>query len=337
MKKIATLLIFMGFLAAAIMGGIWAKKNLPLPAIITNVLAPAAHDPDAMPYPAQYAKISGLKTYYVTAGQGQPFVFLHGNPTQSYMWRNVLPYVAEVGKIYAFDWPGYGYSEKPYPPLTHQDYDHFLSAFLDDMQLEKVVLVIHDWSSMVAFHYAAQHPERIAGLVFMESLVPPIIPIENYESLGKVGNFFKNVREIENGAEVIVKTNTFVDLMLETGFEKPLSAKAQAIYKEAFKTPQQREVLLRWPNLLPIGGKPTFMHDRVHAYGTWFLNSPEIPKLFLYAEPGLFNKPAFADYYAEHMPEVTSVSIGRGYHYIQEENADRIGKAIAAWAQKNVK
>lgn len=336
MKKIAVLFVFVSILIMAAMGGIWVKKNLPLPAAISGILAPT-HDPDAMPYPARYAEINGIKTYYVTAGEGVPFVFLHGNPTQSYMWRNVLPYVAEVGKAYAFDWPGYGYSAKPYPPLTHEDYDRFLEAFLDHMNLKKVVLVIHDWSSMVAFHYAAHHPERIAGLVFMESLVPPISPIENYEALGKVGNFFKNVREIKNGAEVITKTNTFVDLMLETSFQKPLSEKAQAVYKKAFETPEQREVLLLWPNLLPIGGQPAFMHDRVTAYAKWFLASPQIPKLFLYAEPGLFNKPAFASYYAEHTPEVTSVSVGNGYHYIQEENADRIGKAIADWAVEKLK
>lgn len=339
MKKVVLCTAVITLVGLATAGGYWFARNdnmpqLPVPPAWQTQSAMMA-DRDVMQYPAQYATIDGHKTYYVTAGQGQPFVFLHGSPTQAYLWRNVLPYVAKVGKVFAFDWPGFGHSDKPYPPLGPENYDKILADFIDQVATksadEKVILVIHDWSSMVAFHYAAQHPERIAGIVFMESLVPPIIPIQSFDQLGKPANFFKAARAEEYGYTSIVQNNAFVDLFLQTGTTKPVSKKAEEVYRAPFLEEKNREVLLVWPRALPIAGEPKFMDERVKAYGQWFLNSHDIPKLFLYADPGLFDKPAFAAYYKEHTPEVTSVGIGQGYHYIQEDNADRIGLAIAKW------
>lgn len=300
----------------------------------------AAPSRDVVPYDAKYTTINGHKVYYVSGGtsdDNSAVIFLHGNPTQSFMWRHALPYIEEVSTFYAFDWPGYGHSDKPQPPMDYDGFYKTLSTFIDQQNLEKVVLVIHDFSSMVAFHYAAQNPERIKGIVFMESLVPPIIPIKSTEDLGRVGQFFKNIRNPQFREEMIIEGNGFVELFVQTGTVNGLSPEAEKVYRAPFEEKENRSVLLVFPNLLPINGKPAEMDARTKAYAKWFLNSHDVPKLYLYGDPGLFNKPEFVEYYAKNTPEVTSIKVGNGYHYLPEEYGDMIGQSIAQWYAETFK
>lgn len=348
MKKV-TLPAFVILLVALAAGlGFVVSRTTDLPTVeeftkdlqkANNALEPSDQvSRDVMPYAPQYTEINGHKIYYVSGGtsdDNSAMIFLHGNPTQSYMWRHTLPYVEQVSAFYAFDWPGYGYSDKPSPPLNYEGFYNVLSDFIDQQNLEKVVLVIHDFSSMLAFHYAAQNPERIKGIVFMESLVPPVLPIKSTQDLGRAGQFFQNIRHPDFKQNMIIDGNGFVELFVQTGTVNGLTPEAEKVYRAPFENKQNRHVLLVFPNLLPIGGKPNTMDLRTKAYAKWFLNSHDIPKLFLYGEPGLFNKPALVEYYKKNTPEVTSVNVGKGYHYLPEEHGDAIGQAITQWYTAN--
>ena len=350
MKKIALPFFLFVLLVLAAGFGYVVSRTTDLPSIdeLSTELkeansalhAPKGVGREVMPYEAQYTEVNGHNIYYVSGGtsaDNSAVIFLHGNPTQSYMWRHALPYVEEVSTFYAFDWPGYGQSDKPYPPLGYDDYYNILSSFIDQQNLEKVVLVIHDWSSLVALDYAAQNPDRIKGLVFMESLVPPIIPLKSTQDLGRVGQFFENIRNAQFREEMIIGGNGFVELFVKTGTVNGLSPEAEKVYRAPFEDEENRHVLLVFPNLLPIGGQPAEMDARTKRYAKWFLNSHDVPKLYLYGEPGLFNKPSFVKYYAKNTPEVTSVNVGQGYHYLPEEHGDMIGQSITQWYAQNFK
>ena len=351
MKKIIPALAVV--LVGAAAAGYWLNKNTDLPTL-SDLAQPqidastmpagtntsAVQGSDVMPYEPQYTEVDGHKVYYVSGGtsdDNSAMIFLHGNPTQSYMWRHTLPLIEDVSAFYAFDWPGYGYSDKPNPPLGYDDYYKILSDFIDQQNLEKVILVIHDWSGLVAFHYAAEHPDRIKGIVFMETLVPPIMPMKEYSDLGNVGQFFKNIRDEKFKHDMIIEGNGFVDLFVQTASKDGLTPTEIKVYTQPFADEQNRNVLLVFPNLLPIGGKPEKMDKLVNDYGQWFLNSHDVPKLFLYGNPGLFTPPSFVEYYKEHTPEVDAAEVGMGYHYLPVDYGDVIGHKIRDWYMKTYK
>ena len=276
------------------------------------------------------ATINGRTMAWVERGMGDPIVFLHGNPTSSYLWRNVLPYLESMGRIIAPDLIGMGDSDKlpdsgpgRYRFAEHRNY---LDAFLDHVgATEKVTLVIHDWGSALGFDWANRHRDAVCGIAYMEGIVCPIDWEEWPEPSRPI---FQGLRS-DAGDELVLEKNTFVELILPHSIKRDLTEEEMAEYRRPFAEPgEDRRPTLSWPRELPIGGEPADVVDIVRSYSNW-LKQSDTPKLFINAEPGAILVGRQRDF-CRSWPNQDEVTVP-GIHFIQEDSPDQIGHAIADW------
>jgi len=286
-------------------------------------------------YEAHYVQVKGSEMHYVDEGEGDPILFLHGNPTSSYLWRNVIPYATPHGRAIAVDLIGMGKSGKPdidYRFATHAEY---LEAFIDALKLTNITLVVHDWGSALGMDYARRKPEHVKGIVFMEAIVPPAMPIPSYEAMGGGGEFFRNVRTPGVGEEMILQNNMFVEVVLpDMGTVRTLTDVERQAYRAPYPTPESRKPTLVWPREVPIADEPADVLEIVERNGAW-LHETSIPKLMFYAEPGAFGGPEVATYFAENLKNIETNYVGPGYHYIQEDHPHMIGRELADWLRRH--
>ena len=263
---------------------------------------------------------------YVEAGTGAPIVFLHGNPTSSYLWRNVIPFCEPVGRCLAPDLIGMGRSGKaPAGAYRLADHVRYLDAWFDALGLANVTLVVHDWGSALGFHWAARHPERVRALVYMEAIVRPVTWAEWPEAARKV---FRALRS-PAGEEMILAKNVFVERILPASVLRGLTPEEMAAYRAPFAEPGEgRRPTLTWPREIPIEGEPKDVVAIVEAYGRWLRASP-VPKLFVNADPGSILVGAQRDY-CRAWPNQREVTV-RGSHFVQEDSPAEIGAAIATF------
>ena len=266
---------------------------------------------------------------YVTAGRGDPIVFLHGNPTSSYLWRNVIPYVSDLGWCLAPDLIGMGRSAASpggaYRFLDHADY---LDAWFETLDLRRnVTLVLHDWGSALGFHWASRYPERVRAIAYMESMVQP----RDWEDLpASRAPIFRDLRS-QKGERMIFDENAFIELLLPKLIIRTLSSTEMDAYRLPFVEREQRRPMLVWPRELPIGGEPADVVKVFEGYGQWLRRTP-LPKLFVNAEPGsqLIGRPReFCRGWANQQ-EVTV----RGIHFVQEDSPHEIGSALAGFVRQ---
>lgn len=287
-----------------------------------------------MPYEYRFIDILGSQMAYVEAGEGDPILFLHGEPTSSYLWRNIMPHLEDQGRVIAPDNIGFGLSAQPDLDYTFGDHYAYIEAFIEEMELTNITLVVHDWGSGLGLHYAQQHPENISGIVTMESIIAPLIPAESYDAMPTdLGNFFRTVRDPETGRQLLIEDKFFVEQALPGFIVRPLSEEAHNVYRQPFPTEESRVQVNQWPNEMPIGQQPQETHDIVTAYNAW-LEETEIPWLFLYATPGALNPPEAADYWVARANNIETVYIGAGLHYVQEDQPFAIGRAISDWYRR---
>ncbi len=290
---------------------------------------PPLEIPSEFPYEHRFIEILGSKMAYVDEGKGDPILFLHGQPTSSYLWRNVMPHLEGQGRLIAPDNIGFGKSDQPKLDYTFGDHYRYFEAFVRKLGLENITLVVHDWGSGLGLHYAAQNPGNVKAIVTMESIIGPIIPAKSYDAMPKeLGDFFRTVRDPENGPRLLIEENFFVEGALPGFIVRPLAKEAHDVYKAPFLTEASRVQVNQWPNEMPIGGQPAETDRIVAAYNA-FLAETEIPWLYLYASPGALNTPAGADYWAERARNIETVYIGAGLHYVQEDQPFAIGRAIS--------
>ena len=287
-----------------------------------------------MPYEHQFIEILGARMAYVEAGEGDPILFLHGQPTSSYLWRNIMPHLEDQGRVIAPDNIGFGMSDQPDLEYTFADHYQYIEAFIEEMGLTNITLVVHDWGSGLGLHYAQQNPNNVRGIVTMEAIIAPLIPAESYDAMPTdLGNFFRTVRDPESGRRLLIEENFFVEQALPGFIVRPLAEEALDVYRAPFPTEQSRIQVNQWPNEMPIGEVPRQTHDIVTAYNAW-LEETEIPWLFLYATPGALNPPEAADYWAARANNIETVYIGAGLHYVQEDQPYAIGRAISDWYRR---
>ena len=278
----------------------------------------------------RFVPVLGHRMAYVEAGKGDPIVFLHGNPTSSYLWRNVIPHLESLGRCIAPDLIGMGDSEKLYPsgPGSYRFVDHrtYLEAFLEELGVVRdVVFVGHDWGGALAFDWANRHREAVKGLAYMETIVKPVTWEDWPESARGI---FQAMRS-EAGEEICLVKNVFVERILPASVLDPLPEEVMAEYRRPFAEPGEgRRPTLTWPREIPIDGEPADVTEIVDAYATW-LASSEVPKLFVNAEPGTILTGPQREF-CRSWPQQTEVTV-RGLHFIQEDSPDEIGEAIAAW------
>ena len=283
------------------------------------------------PYQKQYQRILGLEMAYVDKGQGDPIVFLHGNPTSSYIWRNIMPYVQALGRIIAPDLIGMGDSQKlPVSgpdSYTFVEHRRYLDALLDALGVrERVTFVVHDWGSALGFDWAKRHPQAVKGIAYMEAIVKPSTWLESSETARKV---FQTLRS-PVGEQLVLEQNSFIEFNLPAGIQRTLTVEEMNTYRRPFAEPgEARRPTLTWPRQLPVDGQPADVIEIVTAYGEWLAYS-DVPKLYIQGNPGRL-QPSQHEF-CRTWPAQSTVIV-RGLHNLQEDSPDEIGQAIADWLQ----
>jgi len=286
------------------------------------------------PFESKYMNVLDSKMHYVeeyndTVNPEQlTFLFLHGNPTSSYLWRNIIPYIKEHGRAVAPDLIGMGKSEKPDIMYTYQDHIKYLDAFIQQKKIKNIVLVIHDWGSALGFNYAYRNKKNIKGIVFMEALTKPM----NWKDANFMERFlFKRFRDKKKGHKMIAKNNFFINMFLfKLGTKRKLSKAEKTYYNSAYSTIESRKPLAVWPKEIPIDRTLERNYKIFKEYSEW-LKKTTIPKLLLYAKPGMILKKKDVAKIKQEFKNLESVYVGKGKHYIQEDHPHEIGKAIKNW------
>jgi haloalkane dehalogenase len=281
------------------------------------------------PFPRSRVRLGEQTMAYVDTGTGDPIVFLHGNPTSSYLWRNVIPHVQHLGRCIAPDLIGMGESSKlPDPrPGTYSFATHagFLAEFLTAIEAtERVTFVLHDWGSALGFDWAARNPGAVRGIAFTEAIVKPML-WANWPREGK--RIFQTMRGVDGEAAVLDK-NVFVERILPASVLRGLSPEAHDRYRAPFRERADRWPTLEWPRQIPLDHVPPDVHDIVDRYGQWLAHS-QVPKLFVNAEPG-FLLVGSQRKVVRRWPALTEVTVP-GSHFVPEDSPDEMGAALAAW------
>ena len=281
----------------------------------------------------KYITVKGLKMAYQEEGEGAPIVFLHGNPTSSYLWRNVIPHLKGLGRCLVPDLIGMGESD-PLPesgPNSYHFTEHagFLEELLQKLEVHKdAILVGHDWGGALLFHWAMQNPDAVQGIVYMETIVSPVSWRDWPENAQGI---FQGMRS-DAGEKIVLQKNLFVEGILPNSVLRKLTEEEMNVYRKPFlEEGERRRPMLTWPREIPIEGEPEEVCSIVTAYGKW-LQDCEIPKLFINAEPGSIltgrQRQFCRRFRKQH--EVTV----KGSHFIQEDSPDEIGTAIAEFTEK---
>jgi len=281
----------------------------------------------ADPHPRRRTIVLDTEMAYVSTGAGPPVVFLHGNPTSSYLWRNVIPWVEPEHRCLAPDLVGMGDSGKsPTGAYGFADHARYLDAWLDAVvPAGPIALVMHDWGSALGFHWARRHPDRVRALVYMEAIVRPVRWSEWPESARKV---FQGMRG-PSGEEMVLAKNIFVERILPASVLRGLSEPEMAVYRRPYLEPgESRRPTLTWPRQIPIEGEPPDVVAAVDAYASW-LSTSAAPKLFVNAEPGSILTGPQRDF-CRTWPNQREITVS-GSHFIQEDSPAEIGQATAAF------
>jgi haloalkane dehalogenase len=289
----------------------------------------------AFPYQKRRRRVLGREMAYVEVGQGDPIVLLHGNPTSSYLWRNVLPHLQPRGRCIAPDLIGMGDSDKlrnsgagSYRFVEHRRY---LDALLEALDVrERITFVVHDWGSALGFDWANRHRDAVKGIAYMEA----IMGRQYWDHWDKFGMrpVLQALRS-EKGESMVLQDNFFVEKVLPGAILRKMSDDDMAEYRRPFAKPGEgRRPTLTWPREIPIEGDPADVTEIVTAYADWLMMS-NVPKLFLKAEPGGILADGAVLALARRLPAQTEVTV-RGVHFVQEDSPDEIGRAIAGWMLK---
>ncbi|MEV4292099.1 haloalkane dehalogenase [Nonomuraea bangladeshensis] len=278
--------------------------------------------------------VLGSSLHYEDSGEGVPFVFLHGNPSSSRAWRDVLPGVSAPGRrLLAPDLIGMGRSDKPDLPYRFGDHARYLDAWFDALGLEDVVLVGHDWGGTLACDWAARHPERVRGVALMEAIV-------RGTSLDELGEGPRRRAETIRGPEgeqLVLDGDFLIRSAYTGGVLTPLSEEDLRPYLEPYPTRESRRPLLEWARSLPLDGEPADVAERVTFFGKWLGTSDEVPKLLLTfdSSPTLLITPAVAEWCADNVAALETLHVGPAGHHATEDRPGEIAAAIAAWATRH--
>jgi haloalkane dehalogenase len=289
----------------------------------------ASPDPSER-YPKKSVEVLGRKMAYVEVGEGDPIVFLHGNPTSSYLWRNIIPHLESQGRCIAPDLIGMGDSQKlddsgrdSYRFVEHREY---VDAFLEAVGVERdVTLVIHDWGSALGFDWARRHADVVKGIAYMEAIVRPMTWDEWPESATAIFEGFRS----DAGEEMVLEKNVFVERVLPASILREMSDAEMAVYRRPFlDAGESRRPTLTWPRQIPLAGEPADVVAICQEYADWLVAS-SVPKLFVNADPGTILTGPQREF-CRSFPNQQEVTVA-GSHFIQEDSPDEIGEAIASW------
>jgi haloalkane dehalogenase len=281
--------------------------------------------------PKRFTLVNGYRLAHAELGSGDPIVLLHGNPTSSYLWREVMPPLARLGRVIAPDLIGHGDSAKLPESLGPGRYTlegtyELLAAQLSALGADqRVTLVLHDWGSALGFHWARLHPQQVRAIAYMEAIVMPLPSWDDWPE--KARGIFQGFRSAK-GEDLILKRNLFIEGVLPGSILRKLSDAEMAVYRAPFEREADRQPMLNWPRQIPIAGEPPNVVALVQQYAQWLSTSP-VPKLFINAEPGSILVGAQRDF-CRAWPNQQEVTVP-GSHFIQEDSGPAIGQAVANW------
>ena len=281
-------------------------------------------------YPKSFQRILGKQMAYVDVGEGDPVVFLHGNPTSSFLWRFVMAEMEGHGRLIAPDLIGMGDSDKLDDPgpdsYTFADHRRYLDGLLDSLNLDQVVLVIHDWGSGLGFDWANRNRDRVKAIAYMEAIVQPIAGWDDWPESAR--KFFQGLRS-EAGESMILEKNMFVERVLPSSVLRELTDAEMDEYRRPFQEAgESRRPTLTWPRQIPIDGEPADVRDAVQAYSEW-LSTSSLPKYFFNADPGSILIGAQREF-CRSWPNQQEMTVP-GLHFIQEDSGTEIGRELARW------
>lgn len=286
-----------------------------------------------MPYEKRYADVNGVRMAYVEAGTGDPIVLLHGNPTSSYLWRNVVPHLEPLGRCIAPDLVGMGDSAKlggsgdgRYRYVVHR---HYLDGLLETLGVhDRVVFVVHDWGSALGFDWAFRHPDAVQGIAYLEAIIRPLTWDDWPEDAREI---FQAMRS-SAGEEMVLDNNVFVEQVLPSAILRDDISEEMEVYRAPYREPgEDRRPTLDWPRELPIEGKPSDVERIVSGYADW-LAASSLPKLLVTGDPGMILTGAQLEF-ARGWPGQREVTVP-GLHFLQEDSPDQLGSAVASWCRE---
>ena len=269
--------------------------------------------------------------HYLEAGEGDPALFLHGNPTSSYLWRNVIPHVEDKGRCIALDLIGMGGSGKPDLDYRLADHILYVDAFIDALELDNLTFVMHDWGVALGLHYVTRYPERVKAVAFMEGHLHTIKRWDDFDEGSR--EMFRNLRAEGVGERMVIEENFFVEKVLPGGTLRALSEEEMDAYRAPYLEKSARKPILQWVRDIPIAGEPKGVAEIVNGYQA-FLTTSDIPKLLSYARPGAVVGAAEAAWCEENLSNLTAVDVGEGLHFLPEDRPDDIGRALGAWLER---
>lgn len=281
------------------------------------------------PFKSKFIEVKGSTMHYIEEGAGDPILFLHGNPTSSYLWRNIIPHLTPFGRCIAPDLIGMGQSDKP--DIEYRFFDHveYLEGFIAQLGLENITLVIHDWGGALGFYYAMRHESNVKGIAFME----PVFTTQWVVNSDQARDLFKAFRTPELGWQLIVEKNLFVEGVLPNSVVRGLTEAEMEHYRRPFLDPATRKPIWQFPNDLPMEGEPVDVYGAMQEFNEWAKTSAT-PKLLFYAQPGAIFPAEVVAWCRENLSNLETVDIGPGSHFIQEDNPHLIGAETAKWYKK---
>lgn len=282
------------------------------------------------PFESHYISVNGSKMHYIDEGNpdGPVFLLLHGNPTSSYLWRDVIPpLAASGGRVMAVDNIGFGASDRPDLGYTFVEHAVYIDAFIEEMGLENITLVVHDWGSALGFDYAFRHQENVRGIVFMEAILR-VPSLDDLAPLPK--RLFGLFRTNGVGELMVMGRNFFVENVLPLSIVREMTDEEMDVYREPFPTFGSRLPTLVWPRQIPFDGEPEDVAARVAEFSPW-LSSSSLPKLMFYVDPGALISKAQAEEMAGDWTNLETRFLGEGLHFVQEDHGTEIGAAVVDW------
>lgn len=281
------------------------------------------------PFASKYMQAKESNMHYIDEGTGDPILFIHGNPTSSYLWRNIIPHLPD--RKIALDLIGFGKSDKPDIDYTFADHVQYVDAFIQQLDLSNITLVLHDWGGPLGLYYAMRHEERIKGIVLIEP--QNLYPFEDWAQFSppEAISIFRALRDPE-GPEIIKSQSPFIEGMRESIIGRPFSEEEQNYYREPFADPESRKPMWTFPTQIAVEGEPEEVVNVVKAYNQW-LQETRIPILLPYANPGAHIRESQRKWCREHIRNLKEVYVGQGFHFLPEDNPHQLGEEILKWYQ----
>ncbi len=280
------------------------------------------------PYKSKFVEVHGARMHYVERGDGRVFLFMHGNPAWSYLWRNVMPGVADVGRCVAFDLVGFGRSARPKIGYTFLEHYEYVEGFIDALELRDIVIVGHDWGGALGFYYAMNRPENVKGIAFFETFAGTF-RWSDFPPEFRLG--FRMFRTPALGQLLIMVLNVFIEKIMPKSVYAGLSGEVHENYRKMFPTVMSRYPVYVWPNEIPIEGRQNETYS-IFRQLEKSLPGLAMPMLLLTATPGGIIGPGRVGWWRERIGDLTVRDVGKGIHYLQEDNPEGIAKEIADWA-----